>query len=114
MKLPIDDHRRFIQQKRARSLVKSLYHKGYKAKCIMHEEKEKKRVYFADCVKIILNGQEEGFVVRVKEDSYQVIPNHSFFEPLDETEKLNPIQTNFDGLLSIIRETINGKKYSIT
>ncbi|TCI25254.1 hypothetical protein EVJ32_10660 [Exiguobacterium sp. SH5S4] len=114
MKLSIDDHRRFIQQKRARTLVKCLYHKGYKAKCIMHEEQEKKRVYFADCVKVILNGQDEGFVVRVKENSYQVIPNHSFFQPVDETGKLDLIQTNFDGLLKIIRETINGKKYSIT
>lgn len=111
MKLTIDDPRRFPQQKRAKSLVKALHHKGYKAKCIAYEEIDRKKVYFADCVKIILNGQDEGFVVQAKDDHIQVIPNHTFFQPLDDTQRIELIQTNFDGLLKIIRETINGKRY---
>jgi hypothetical protein len=110
MQLPKEDHRRFRQKKRAESLVKRLYHKGYNAKCIMTMDEQ--RVYFADCVKVILTCNGEGFVVRAKNEELEVIPNHTFFEVLDDTQRIDLIKTNFDGLLKIIRETINGKKYS--
>lgn len=110
MQLPKEDHRRFRQKKRAESLVKRLYHKGYSAKCIMTIDEQ--RVYFADCVKVIISCNGEGFVVRVKNEELEVIPNHTFFEPLDDTQRIDLVKTNFEGLLKIIRETINGRKYS--
>lgn len=111
MELSINDRRRVSQHKRANLLVRKLRHKGYRSRCIIQEEPNNEKVYFADCVKIILTCRGEGFVVRVKSKKYQVIPNHQFFESLDETERLELIETNFTGLLAIIRETTNGRKY---
>lgn len=112
LELPIESPKRHKQHQRARGLVKSLYNKGYKSKCIIQEDTEKKRVYFSECVKVIIGPEGDGFVIKVNRDNYQVIPNHRYFESLDDTEKIEIINTDFDGLLDVIRTILNGRKYN--
>lgn len=112
LELPIESPKRYKQHQRARGLVRSLYNKGYKSKCIIQEDVEKKRVYFSECVKVIVGPEGDGFVIKVNRDNYQVIPNYQYFESIDDSERIEIISTDFNGLLNMIRTILNGRKYN--